>query len=198
MTTPTAPTASTAPAPSTAPATSVLTRKLRHLFVLLDADGDGFLTAGDLPAVANRLAGAFPADPEKARRLRLALERIWEGHLRHMDGGGAGRLDPAAYERGVRAATAATPEAFLSALHEAAAAWLSLCDADGNGAVDFDEYTRMGRVLGIAPEEMEVAFARLDRNGDGYLEPEGVHAAVIEFFTSDDPEAAGNWLYGPL
>ncbi|GGT24956.1 MULTISPECIES: EF-hand domain-containing protein [Streptomyces] len=180
-------------------ATPVLTHKLRHMFALLDTDRDGYLTAADLPAAADRMAAALPAGQEKAERLRTALGRIWEAHLRPMAGDGTGRLGLAAYERGVRQAVATAPAAFLTAVHEAAAAWLALCDADGNGRIVLDEYLRMGEALGgIAREDMEDAFGRLDRSGDGGLDPVDVHAAVIEFFTSDDPEAAGNWLYGPL
>jgi hypothetical protein len=42
------------------------------------------------------------------------------------------------------------------------------------------------------------AFAKLDLDGNGPLDPEGIRPDVIELFTSDGPDARGNWLYGPL
>ncbi|MCC0100602.1 EF-hand domain-containing protein [Streptomyces flavotricini] len=43
----------------------VLTRQMHYMFALLDADRDGLLGAGDLTAVADRLAEVFPGRPER-------------------------------------------------------------------------------------------------------------------------------------
>jgi hypothetical protein len=53
-------------------------------------------------------------------------------------------------------------------------------------------------VTGGSPQDMAHAFAKLDLDGNGTLDPEKIPTAVTEFFTSDDPKARGNWLYGPL
>ncbi|WP_330294221.1 EF-hand domain-containing protein [Streptomyces sp. NBC_00503] len=183
----------------TTTATPILTRKLQHMFNLLDVDQDGYLTMADLPALADALAVPFAAQPEKIQTLREALLRIWEAHLGQMDENGDGRLDTAEYERGIRAATAEDPKAFLRTMHAAVAAWFSLFDTNGDGHLDLDEYTQLGQAIGgISPQDMAKAFQRLDRDGDGRLQPEEIRVAVIEFFTSEDPDADGNWLYGPL
>ncbi len=41
-------------------------------------------------------------------------------------------------------------------------------------------------------------FQRLDHDADGKLRQEEIRAAAVEYFTSEDPDADGNWLYGPL
>ncbi|MFI9000530.1 hypothetical protein [Streptomyces sp. NPDC053541] len=43
---------------------------------------------------------------------------------------------------------------------------------------------------------MHEAFRHLDRDGDGTLTRAEVRTAVIEYFTSPDPNAPGNWYFG--
>ncbi|MBY8854447.1 hypothetical protein K7G98_41880, partial [Saccharothrix sp. MB29] len=71
-------------------------------------------------------------------------------------------------------------------------------DGDGDGCLELEEYVRLGEALGVPPQDMKTAFRRLDRDADGSLPPGEIHEAVVEYFTSEDPEADGNWLYGPL
>ncbi len=40
------------------------------------------------------------------------------------------------------------------------------------------------------------AFSHLDGDGDGLLSAEEFTRAVIEFWSSTDPNAPGNWLMG--
>ena len=44
---------------------------------------------------------------------------------------------------------------------------------------------------------MEIAFQKLDDEDKGYLTRQEFLEAVTEFHLSDDPDARGNWLFGP-
>ncbi|MFJ9343799.1 EF-hand domain-containing protein [Streptomyces sp. NPDC101733] len=179
-------------------ATPVLTRKMHYMFTLLDADRDGLLGEGDLDAVADRMAEVFPGQPDRIRTLREALHQLWADHLAHIDLGD-GRLDIGAFEQGIRRSVDTSPVTLLETLHAGASAWLALTDADGDGLITLDEYLRLSQAIGGVPaQRMEEAFRRLDRDGDGTLDPAEIDAAVVEFFTSEDPDAPGNWLYGPF
>ncbi|MCX4783590.1 EF-hand domain-containing protein [Streptomyces sp. NBC_01264] len=176
----------------------VLTRKMRSMFALLDADRDGFLCADDLTAVADRMDAVFPGQAARIGTLRSTLHELWQDHLAPTVAG-AGRLDVEAFELGIRRSVSVSPVTLLETLHEGACAWLSLCDTDGNGLIDLEEYQRLNQAIGGLPaQQMEESFRRLDRDGDGTLDPAEIDAAVVEFFTSEDPEAPGNWLYGPF
>ncbi|MEU5115585.1 EF-hand domain-containing protein [Streptomyces longwoodensis] len=178
---------------------SVLSSKLHRMFTFLDTDQDGSLTEQDLTAIADRLAGSVPTQPEKVQRLRDALVVIWDQHLRHMDDDGNGLISSAEYERGVRGAIASQESALISALHDVVAACLDICDRDDDGLITLDEYTLLGQaVSGGTTKDMATAFSALDLDGDGALGPEEIRTAVTEYFTSEDAEARGNWLYGPL
>ncbi|WP_327381618.1 hypothetical protein [Streptomyces sp. NBC_01207] len=70
---------------------------------------------------------------------------------------------------------------------------------DDDGLIGLDEYLLLSQAIGGVPaQQMKEAFHRLDRDGNGTLDPAEIDAAVVEFFTSDDPNAPGNWLYGPF
>ncbi|WP_394437738.1 EF-hand domain-containing protein [Streptomyces sp. SGAir0957] len=179
--------------------TSVLGTKLHRMFNFLDTNQDGRLTEDDLSAIADRLATSVPTQPVKVERLRGALGAIWEQHLRHMDFDGDGAIDPAEYERGVRKAIDTDATSLVSALHGVVASCLDICDQNNDGLIDLKEYTLLGQaVSGGTHEDMAAAFAQLDLDGNGTLDAEEIRTAVIEYFTSENPDARGNWLYGPL
>ena len=50
--------------------------------------------------------------------------------------------------------------------------------------------------LSVAQATAETAFEHLDLDGDGFLSREEFVQLIDEFYTSDDPDAAGTWLYG--
>ncbi|MEU4805008.1 EF-hand domain-containing protein [Actinosynnema sp. NPDC023587] len=179
--------------------TSILSRKLQHMFRMLDSDQDGYVTADDISARADALAAPFSAQPEKVRKLKESLHHVWDQYLREADEDGDGKLTAADYERGIRAAIDRDSDGLVDALHRSAAAWYDLFDAEREDHLSLDEYTTLARGMGrTAHQDNEQAFRRLDRDADGHLRAEDVRTAIVEFWTSEDPDADGNWLYGPL
>ena len=74
---------------------------------------------------------------------------------------------------------------------------LELWDRDGDGKLSADEYVKLEWCYGVTEEAAREAFRHLDRDGDGYLTLEEGMKAIEEFYLSDDPDAPGNWLFGP-
>ncbi len=177
----------------------VLSRKLQHMFRILDSDQDGYLEVQDMSARAEALAAPFAAPPERVQALSRSLQHIWDEYLQQMDKDGDGKLTSAEYEQGFRAAIDRDSSALVDSLYNTVTAWFDLFDVDREGHLSYDEYAKMTQGMGgIAQAEMKKAFGRLDHDNDGRLRPEEVRTAVVEFFTSEDPDADGNWLYGPL
>jgi Ca2+-binding EF-hand superfamily protein len=73
-----------------------------------------------------------------------------------------------------------------------------LCDGDADGLIGRGEFRTMLAAFGTAYDDVDVAFDRLDRTGEGVLTVDELVQAAKEFYVGDDPAAVGNWLYGPL
>lgn len=73
-----------------------------------------------------------------------------------------------------------------------------LLDEDGDGRLTRGEYRRFCGVQGIDEDTADECFDQLDRAREGHLLREDVVDMVLEFYFSDDPGVAGNWLFGPI
>lgn len=174
-------------------------RKATHYFTLIDEDGNGLIEAGDFALRAQRLAAARSlTEPGAEQALQQRVDAWWEHICAVADLDGDARVTLsewkaywAAVQRGVERG-----DDTLASLQRAAQETLRVLDRTGSGRATPEEYadwlTAWG---GEGPEE---AFARLDRGGKGFLTEADVIVAVQEFYLSDDPEAPGTVLYGPL
>ncbi|MFD5142668.1 EF-hand domain-containing protein [Streptomyces sp. NPDC058401] len=182
-------------------ANGVLDVKLGRAFALLDVDADGDLREEDLLALSNRLAGAFDlsGDATKIARLRQAFTQLWIHDLSTMDADRDGVLDRAEFIAGMKKAAANDREGILQRLSVMVDAWMDIADTDGNGLISEDEFQTMYiKSLGASPADLKIAFAKLDTDADGSLRRDEIRRATEEYYTSEDPQAPGNWLFGNL
>jgi Ca2+-binding EF-hand superfamily protein len=56
----------------------------------------------------------------------------------------------------------------------------------------------MMAAFGTPSEDVEAAFDRLDLDQDGNISVTELVEAARQYYTSTDPDAAGNWLFGPI
>ncbi|WP_100834456.1 EF-hand domain-containing protein [Kitasatospora fiedleri] len=177
----------------------LLIAKISHGFDHLDADGDGRLTERDHVLMGQSVARSLghPAGSPEEQRIVGAYVAIWrELHLPHLPAGAVamGRADFLAST----ASLADDPEAAEAVLGALGRAFLAVADADGNGVVDADEFFAFqhGHFPQLRRSDADTAFAHLDRDGDGALSAEEFVTAIIEYWTSRDPDAPGNWWTG--
>lgn len=71
-------------------------------------------------------------------------------------------------------------------------------DLDESGHLDQSEWETLFQVYNIPVVYAAESFAKIDINHDGWLSREEVLLALREFYDSDDPEAAGNYIFGPI
>jgi Ca2+-binding EF-hand superfamily protein len=50
----------------------------------------------------------------------------------------------------------------------------------------------------VTEAEAADAFRRLDLDRDGYLSREEIFQNMKEYYFTDDPNAPGNWFFGPF
>lgn len=179
---------------------TVLDLKLDRSFDMLDANGDGRIGETDVISLAAKLGAAFSvADRERVDRLQQAFAELWASDLAGMDADGDGRISREEWRAGLRGSVARDREGFLGRMATMTRAWLALCDSDGDGHITRTEYVNAyTATLALPAERLHQAFTALDADGDGILSGDELINAVDDYYASEDPDAPGNQLFGPL
>ncbi|MEV7415319.1 EF-hand domain-containing protein [Streptomyces sp. NPDC089919] len=177
----------------------ILRDKISHGFDLLDTDGDGALTEADHVVMGDRAADqlGYPHGSVEHTRMVDAYVAIWRDlHAPHV-GGPDGRLTKQEFVTSTLT-LAADPEAAATTVGALARAFFAIADADGNGSVDKNEFDAFQRshFPAIGQADLDEAFGHLDLDGNGVLSPAEFESAVIEYWSSTDPAAPGNWWMG--
>ncbi|MFG3338530.1 EF-hand domain-containing protein [Glycomyces sp. NPDC048151] len=177
----------------------ILTAKIAHGFDYLDANGDGRLDEHDHVVLGQRTAanlGYTTGSPEEARIID-AYVAIWNDLHRPSLPEGQDHIDKAAFVA-VVASLADDPAAAQSTVGALARAFLSIADDDGSGTVSLNEFAafQRGHFPDLDRDQTEKAFAHLDLDGDGTLTADEFTSAIVEYWSSTDPDAPGNWWMG--
>ncbi|MEV5570826.1 EF-hand domain-containing protein [Spirillospora sp. NPDC052269] len=181
------------------PTADMLTAKISHGFESLDVDGDGRLTEHDHVLMGRRVAASLghPSGSDAEGQIIDAFLRIWRDlHLPHIPGGGTA-ITKEQFVVSTRS-LAADPAAARATVGALAEAFLDIADTDADGTVGPDEFLvfQRGHFPGVSESDAAEAFRHLDTDGDGLLSSTEFVQAIIEFWSSTDPDAPGNWWMG--
>jgi Ca2+-binding EF-hand superfamily protein len=177
----------------------LLTAKIVHGFDHLDLNGDGELDERDHVLMGQRVAAAMghPAGSPEEQRIVEAYLRIWRDlHLPHIPDGGTS-ITRDQFLTSTRS-LADDPTAAAATVGALADAFLEIADTDDNNQVGPAEFLvfQRGHFRGFTEAEAAEAFTHLDVDGDGWLSAQEFRQAIIEFWSSDSPDAPGNWWMG--
>ena len=169
-----------------------------HYFNVLDYNNDGTLEKQDFVNVADRLAEmrGYEEGSSKHTAVRQEILRMWTNAraLSGKEGKTQITLDDwLAHEQKVLDSNVL----IHSYVQGIARAIFDILDADNDGVISEDEYMKFFRSFRGDDEDAEIAFQKLDEDEKGYLTRQEFLEAVTEFHLSDDPDAPGNWLFGP-
>lgn len=181
------------------PVNDLLKAKIDHGFDHLDVNGDGLLTEQDHVLMGHRSADSLglPQDSPERDRIVDAYLHIWHDlHLPNIpDGGDAITREQFLASTG---SLADDPQAARATVGAIARAFLAVADTDDDGRIGPEEFLvfQRGHFPGLTEADATEAFSHLDTDGDGHLTAKEFTDACVEYWTSTDPEAPGNWWAG--
>ena len=180
--------------------TAFLDRKLARRFRTYDSDGDGFIEREDFTQAGERTTRAFglACDDPKAVRFHRVLHGLWE-QLSSVTGlDRDGRISVDEYKKAFANGLLETPESFDEGYVPFLDALMAIADEDGDGKLTLEEHvTWTGALLHLSERDSRTIHDLLS-DDDGLLATQAVLDAIREFYFSEDPAAAGNWLLGSL
>ena len=154
----------------------------RHLFSMLDVDGDGVISRQEYlarPELAAKALGSAGDDPLLAVA-RTAHERVFAS----MDADQDGRVTFTEY------AAWAGEAAFDDVCRPALGSLFDLADTDSDGHLDREEFTALRRALGNPAGNARAAFDALDEDGDGRIDRDAYLAQIRSFVTEGSSSMA--------
>ncbi|MFF8259158.1 EF-hand domain-containing protein [Streptomyces virginiae] len=147
----------------------------RHIFSMLDVDGDGVISRQEYLARPERAAAALgrAGDGPLVSLARAAHERVFASMDANLDG----RVTFAEYEAW------AGGEAFDEVCRPALGSLFDLADTDDDGHLNRAEFTRLRQALGNPAANARSAFDALDEDGDGRIDRDAYLAQIRSFVT---------------
>ncbi|WP_192809624.1 EF-hand domain-containing protein [Actinomadura rudentiformis] len=176
-------------------ATNLLSRKIGRHFDLIDVNGDGKIDQSDFALIVSLMRKEFPepsAEP-KLEALDNAYQGLWEQMRSDMDVDSDGAVSREEYVKHLQSDRKSD---YRAAIGPVAKAIIDLADVDGDGMLDDQELSKVHRALNMGAKDHQAAMAKLDLDGDGKISESELVQAIEEFFSSEDPEAGGNFLFG--
>jgi Ca2+-binding EF-hand superfamily protein len=179
--------------------TPFLDRKLTRRFQTYDTDRDGYLERTDFETAAGRMAAEFglPADDPDGRRLTALCVGVWE-HLCAVSGA-LTRISEEQYKAAFAAGLLETEEHFDAGYVPFLQTIVAIADTDGDGRLTAEDHIRWtGSLMNLSEDVARGIHARLDADGDGFIDAADLLAAIRDYYFDDAPDSAGAWLLGPL
>ncbi len=164
-------------------ANTIQKERLEQRFKLWDANGDGVVDRSDYEAEAHRILKSFQESPStpKGQAVVTAYQNMWNIAAQQSGIGQDGGLDPETFNRVSEQAMIDKGDAgFTQVLRPTIAAIADLCDEDGDGQVDREEFTRWINAMGVEADPGPL-FDQLDTNGSGTLTTDELIQAVKEY-----------------
>lgn len=164
--------------------------RVRLVFTLFDADGNGFIEAEDFELMAGRVVEAVPEANEAKRDAMLAAFRtFWSTLARELDTNRDGRIDFEEFKAVVLA-----PERFDAAIGEFAQGLTLLADPDGDGLIDRPTFARAMTAIGFALPNIHSLFDALEPTAADQVAVSAWNEAIKDYYRPDLAGIVGDRL----
>ncbi|WP_033440106.1 EF-hand domain-containing protein [Saccharothrix sp. NRRL B-16314] len=165
--------------------------KFAKLFEYFDTDQDGVINQSDLDALAQSWCVEFSVPPRTPEWQQITdrVNELWHKLVEYADGD-----DQVTRDEWVAAAL--NPQFVHDVAIPFGMAAFDVGDRDHDGKMSAEEAVAGQIAGGHSVEESQRSFAAIDTDGDGFITRDEYRRSLEEFYTSEDPEAAGNALVG--
>ena len=180
--------------------TDLQKRKLMRMFNAFDQNRDGILEQQDFEQFAANLAKAFNVEVSSSayEQLQQTLVQHWQ-QLQQVAGAGRDQVNPESWLQFYDSLLSSeeTTGARLNAYMDGFYAVWDVVDPGAKGrGTTLERFKSMYRAYNLDEAVGEAAFRRMDSNGNGVLDRDEMYQRTMEFY-GDDPDAPGNWMFGP-
>ncbi|MFC8228548.1 EF-hand domain-containing protein [Streptomyces sp. NPDC057287] len=155
--------------------------RVKLVFTLFDADGNGVLESDDFHLMSSRVAAAVPgADEARKHAMRAGFTRYWNALAGELDADHDGRITYDEYQ-----ACVLSPERFDGAIDEFAAGFARLGDLDCSGTVTRPVFIDMLRGVGFDLPNIHALFDAFEPDEANRIRVDVWEAEIKNFYAPD-------------
>lgn len=173
-------------------------RKLTAFFKTFDADNNGYIEKSDIEQIVLNLTSIRKevVGSPTYQFLHTKYMSDWEGLLQATDTNNDGKISLEEWfvfhDQQLQAEVP-----YWKAGEKTSVQFLfELIDLNSNGEIGADEYALFLQAYNVKNASANEIFAKLDLNGDGHISLSEFITLCDQFYTSDDAQSQGNWLFG--
>ncbi|MFF2525050.1 EF-hand domain-containing protein [Streptomyces liangshanensis] len=168
--------------------------RVRTVFALFDADGNGVIEADDFELMADRVLDVTPGAPDARRSAALSgFRAFWAALAGELDAHGDGRIDFEEFKAVVLA-----PERFDAAITEFAEALTEVADPDGDGLIGRADFVAVLTAIGFAAPNVESLFEGLEPTASDQVTTSAWAEAIRDYYRPDLAGIVGDRLVPAL
>ncbi|MFT5196706.1 MAG: Ca2+-binding EF-hand superfamily protein [Cellvibrionaceae bacterium] len=175
--------------------------KFTKHFQIRDTDNDGFVTQNDYHKLTENIASilGWEANHSKKTQIDGIHHGVWEFFWKPADYNDDGRVSLEDHLTMMDSMVERSKEPeVLDQSRRHSQVLFETFDFGGNGQISAKEYGQFFKAAGVEAEWTDDVFKRLDMNSNGSISLDEFVLLHQQFFSSNDPDAPGNWFYGPL
>lgn len=174
--------------------------KLSYLFRLLDYNDNGLLQLNDFAELSEKVREKLNYEEGEKEHQAIVQKSVKFFHklLRDIPNPGYQMISPQEWLKFFEEEVTSFED------EDAVDEWVDLLlafifgmfDENHDGYISLEEYQDLFSIFGKDEGFSKEAFDKIDVNADGRLSRYELIPAVETFLTSDDPNEAGNWVFG--
>ncbi|MFD0023021.1 EF-hand domain-containing protein [Streptomyces sp. NPDC058382] len=168
------------------------TNRVKLVFTLLDANGNGVLDSEDFEIMAGRVVeAAVDSDDTAKSAMAAAFRRYWSTLEAELDADGDGVITFDEY-----AVCVLTPERFDATISEFAESLAALGDPDGDGLIERPLFAALMTAIGFGRPNIEALFDAFEPTDADLIKVETWVEGIKDYYSPDKAGIAGDHLVG--